>query len=84
MNTENTIIDHLDKLSPEAMVIANHDVSKEHGKLVYTNMVKQADEHVKESGFMDRDLQAVSYEDYMSTLEEAILALRNRIRIRIY
>ena len=75
MSNENTILDNLDKLSPDAMVIANNDVNQKHGKVVFTNMVKQAEQAC--SGLVMPEVRRNCYEDTMRGFEEEILSMRH-------
>ena len=74
MNNDNTILDNLDKLSPNAMVIANNDVNAKHGKVVFTNMVNQAEDMCE--GFLTQDVRRSHYEEVMRLYEEEILDMR--------
>ena len=72
--SDNTILDNLDKLTPDAMVIANFDVNQKHSNVCWTNMVKQA-EQLTETRHSAED-KAAMYDARMKHLEEEILQIR--------
>lgn len=76
MSNDNTILDNLDKVSTDAMVIANHDVNQQHGNVVWKNMINQAESLLKSSGLGHPENLAHFYNEHMRDFEEEILTIR--------
>mgnify|MGYP001549065464 FL=1 len=70
----NVILEHLDKISPDAMTIVNYDINQRHGETVWDGVVKHAADVIK--GYTDPAYASERYQAETKILEEEILEVR--------